>query len=134
MESMTVGKLVKMAGINMETVRYYERIGLMPQPKRKESGYRMYSETDLKRLLFIKRAKELGFVLREISELLELRIESTGTCGDVKHLAEHKLQDVEKKIQDLQKIRMVLKKLVVQCVNEEISTEECPILEAIEHN
>ncbi|MFA3781502.1 heavy metal-responsive transcriptional regulator [Melioribacteraceae bacterium 4301-Me] len=127
-----VGQLAKEVGINIETVRYYEKIKLLPKPKRAESKYRVYDETDLKRLLFIKRAKELGFTLREIKELFELRIDSEAKCGDVKHLTEHKLQDIDNRIKDLKKIRSVLVKLIDQCVNEEVSSDECPILESIE--
>ena len=132
MSDLTVGKLAKEVGINLETVRYYETIGLMPNPNRRDSGYRIYSERDLKRLLFIKRAKELGFTLKEIQELFEIKVETKSTCGDVKHIAEHKIIDVEQKIKDLQKIKRVLKKLVAQCICEEVSTDECPILETIE--
>lgn len=132
MEELTVGQLAKKAEINLETIRYYEKINLMPNPKRKESRYRIYDLNDLKRILFIKRAKELGFTLKEIKELLEMKIESKSTCGDVKHLAENKILDVEEKIKDLQKIKKVLNKLVSQCVNEEISMDECPILDTIE--
>lgn len=127
-----VGEISKIAGMNTETLRYYETIKLMPKPKRKESHYRYYDEIDLRRLLFIKRAKELGFTLNEIKELLNLRIESSATCGDVKHLAEHKLKDIEKRMDDLMNIKKVLSKLINQCVCEEISTEECPILEVID--
>ncbi|MBI1936915.1 MAG: heavy metal-responsive transcriptional regulator [Ignavibacteriales bacterium] len=127
-----VGEISKIAGMNTETLRYYEMIKLMPKPKRKESHYRYYDEIDLRRLLFIRRAKELGFTLNEIKELLNLRIESSATCGDVKHLAEHKLKDIEKRIDDLMNIKKVLSKLINQCVCEEISTEECPILEVID--
>lgn len=133
MNSFTVGALADKAGINLETVRYYEKIGLMPKPKRKESRYRFYDESDLTRLKFIVRAKELGFTLKEISELLDLRIESKATCGDIKKIAGHKIQNVKQKIKDLQNIKKVLTKLIRQCVNEELSSEECPILEAIEH-
>lgn len=131
MEQYKVGQISKMAGMNTETLRYYEVIKLMPKPKRQESHYRYYDGLDLRRLLFIKRAKELGFTLKEIKELLDLRIESTATCGDVKHLAEHKLKDIEKRVEDLMAIKKILTKLVNQCVCEEISTEECPILEVI---
>lgn len=127
-----VGQLAEEVGINTETVRYYEKLKLLPKPKRRESRYRVYDEIDLKRLLFIKRAKELGFTLKEIKELFGLRIDSGARCGDVKHLTEHKLKDVDNRIRDLKKIRIVLVKLITKCVNEEVSSDECPILEAIE--
>ncbi len=127
-----VGQLAKETGINLETVRYYEKLKLLPKPKRRESRYRVYDENDLKRLLFIKRAKELGFTLKEIKELFELRIDSHAKCGDVKHLTEHKLKDVDNRISDLKKIKSVLVKLINQCINEEVSSDECPILESIE--
>lgn len=127
-----VGQLANEAGINIETVRYYEKLKLLPKPKRKESRYRIYDETDLKRLLFIKRAKELGFTLKEIKELMELKIDSESKCGDVKHLTEHKLKDVENRIRDLKRIENVLVKLINQCVNEEVTSVECPILESID--
>jgi len=127
-----VGQLAKEVGINVETVRYYEKLKLLPKPKRRESRYRVYDENDLKRLLFIKRLKELGFTLKEIKELLNLKIESTATCGDVKNLAGHKVIDIEKRIKDLKNIKNVLIKLINQCVCEEVSSDECPILESIE--
>lgn len=128
-----VGQIAEKAGINVETIRYYEKLKLLPRPKRKQdSKYRIYDEDDLKRLLFIKRAKELGFTLKEIKELLDLRIDSRAKCGDVKHLTEHKLKDVDNRINDLKKIRNVLVKLINQCVNEEVSSDACPILESIE--
>lgn len=127
-----VGQLAKEAEFNVETIRYYEKLKLLPKPKRRESRYRIYNDTDLKRLLFIKRAKELGFSLKEIKELLELKIDSQAKCGDVKHLTEHKLKDIDNRISDLKKIRNVLVKLVEQCINEEVSLDECPILESIE--
>lgn len=132
MNYLKVGEIAKKVEVNVETLRYYEKIKLMPKPKRIESGYRVYDDSDLQRLLFIKRGKELGFTLKEIKELLELKIESTATCGDVKHLAEHKLTDIEERITDLKNIKKVLLKLINQCVCEEVSTEECPILEVIE--
>jgi Hg(II)-responsive transcriptional regulator len=131
MSEIFVGQLAGEAGINVETIRYYEKLKLLPKPKRKESRYRIYDETDLKRLLFIKRAKELGFTLKEIKELMELKIDSEAKCGDVKHLTEHKLNDVNNRIRDLKTIKSVLVKLINQCVNEEVSSDECPILESI---
>src|SRR3990172_1419364 len=125
-----VGHLAKEVGMNVETIRYYEKQKLLPKPKLKEdSRYRVYDETDLKRLLFVKRSKKLGFTLKEIKELLSLKIESSATCGDVKHFAEHKLIDIEERIRDLKNIKNVLIKLIDQCVCEELSTDDCPILE-----
>jgi Zn(II)-responsive transcriptional regulator len=132
MSDYKVGEIAKIVGVNVETLRYYEKIKLMPEPKHKEfSRYRIYDDNDLARLTFIKRAKELGFTLKEIKELLALKIESTATCGDVKHFAEIKLKDVEERINDLINIKRVLKKLINQCVCEEVSADECPILEVI---
>ncbi len=127
----TVGQLAKLAGINVETVRYYERTGIMPQPRRKPSGYRYYTEEDLARLKFILHAKELGFTLREIRELLELRVDPETTCEDVRQQAEAKLTDIEQKIADLQRIHNALQKLAAAC-REKGPTGECPILEALE--
>lgn len=134
MSEYKVGEIAEIVGVNVETLRYYEKIKLMPTPKRKEfSRYRIYDDNDLARLTFIKLAKELGFTLMEIKELLDLKIESTATCGDIKHLAEHKLTDIENRIKDLLKIKKVLTKLVHQCIHEEVSTDECPILEVIDY-
>lgn len=132
MKTMTVGQLAKKVQINIETVRYYERRGLLPEPIRSESRYRQYTENDVARILFIKRAKELGFTLKEISELLSLKIDSETTCGDVKKLSESKIANVEEKIRDLQKIKKKLEELVILCDQENASTSECPILEALE--
>lgn len=119
-----IGALAKEAGLNIETIRYYEKMKLLPKPKRKQdSKYRIYDQNDLKRLLFIKRSKELGFTLKEIKELMNLKIESTATCGNVKHLAEHKLKDIEERIKDLTNMKNVLTKLINQCISEEVSTD-----------
>jgi len=132
MKSVTVGVLARETGINIETVRYYENIRLLPKPKRRESRYRVYDENDLARVKFIVRAKELGFTLKEIKDLLGLKIESTSTCGDIKNLAEEKIKIVDEKIRDLKNIKKHLSKLARQCVNEQVSTEECPIVKSLE--
>lgn len=132
MNSFTVGKLAKETGINIETVRYYENIKLLPKPKRKESRYRIYDENDKARLKFIIRAKELGFTLKEVRELLSLKIDSESKCGDIKKLAEEKISDAEEKIKDLKNIKKHLEILVNQCINEEVSTEDCPIVKSLE--
>lgn len=136
MDAFTVGVLAKETGINIETIRYYENIKLLPKPKRKESRYRVYDVDDLARLKFIVRAKELGFTLKEIKELLNLKIESTSTCSDVKHLAEGKIKTVDEKIRDLKSIKKHLGILVKQCGDEytsaELSTADCPIVKSLE--
>jgi len=130
MKPLTIGQLAKKAQVNVETVRYYERRGLLPEPPRKESGYRQYSENDVSRLLFIKRAQTLGFTLKEILELLNLRVDPDTTCGDVKRRAEAKIGDIEQKILALQKMKKALAKLASTCRGRG-PTRECPILEML---
>lgn len=131
METLSIGQLAKKAKLNIQTIRYYERRGLIAEPPRLESGYRQYSQSDLARLRFIKHAKELGFSLREIMELLSLRVDPNTTCADVKKRTEAKLADVEEKILALQRIRKALGHLVGLCRGRG-PTSECPILEAFE--
>jgi MerR family mercuric resistance operon transcriptional regulator len=102
----------------------------MPEPPRRESGYRQYSEDDVARILFIKHAKELGFSLKEILELLSLRVDPNTTCGDVKKRAEVKVADIDEKIRALQKMKRALTKLVTLCRGRG-PTSECPILEVL---
>lgn len=129
---MTIGKLAKAAGIGIETVRFYEREGLIEQPERVVgSGYRQYPSEVVQRITFIKRAKELGFSLKEIKELLLLRARTKSKCVSVKRKAEEKIADVDQKISDLTEIKRALLQLVSTC-NAEAPTTECPILEAFE--
>ncbi len=130
MENLTIGQLARRARVNIETIRYYERRGLMPEPPRRESGYRQYSQTDVARIQFIKGAKELGFSLKEILELLSLRVDPQTTCGDVKRRTEDKIGDIEQKIKDLKRMRMALATLAAAC-KEEGPSSACPILEAL---
>jgi Hg(II)-responsive transcriptional regulator len=131
METLSIGMLAKKAEVNIQTVRYYERRGLLPDPSRLESGYRQYSKSDLARLRFIRHAKGLGFSLKEIMELLSLRVDSNTTCVDVKEWAETKLADVKDKILALQRIKEALAHLLGLCRGRG-PTSECPILEALE--
>lgn len=131
METLTIGQLAKNAGVNIETIRYYERRGLIPEPPRRESGYRQYTPEFVTRIQFIKRAQELGFSLNEIAELLALRVDSETACSEVRQHAEVKIANIEGKIQTLQQMKQALKALVVVC-NENGTTSECPILEALE--
>ncbi|NOX17490.1 MAG: MerR family transcriptional regulator [Chlorobi bacterium] len=131
MKQFTVGKLSSEAEINVETVRYYESIGLMPKPKRTESGYRVYSEADLGRLKFVKKSQRLGFTLKEIKELLFMRIDEETTCRDLKEMAEQKIKEVDSKIRELKKIKKALEILASQC-HSSGPKSECPILENLE--
>ncbi|MBI5212239.1 MAG: MerR family transcriptional regulator [Nitrospirae bacterium] len=130
MKYLTIGQIAKKVGVNIDTIRYYEKQGLIPKPSRRESGYRQYSEDSVKRILFIKRAKKLGFSLKEISELLSLRLGSSTTCGDVKKRADIKIAEIGGKIQTLQRMKAALAKLVKAC-EENKQAGECPILEAL---
>ncbi len=132
MQTIAVGQLAQKAGVNIETVRFYEKRGLLPKPVRTKTGYRQYKNNDIARIRFIKRAKELGFTLVEIAELLSLKIDSETTCGDVKKIAVNKLLDAKTKIEDLQRIKKVLEELVTVCNKDNSTTNECPILEALE--
>ncbi|RMD89859.1 MAG: MerR family transcriptional regulator [Calditrichaeota bacterium] len=128
---MKIGELAKSAGVNIETIRYYERRGLIPEPPRRESGYRIYSDEDLQRLLFIRRAKELGFSLNEIKELLTLRMDPETTSYDFHQAVQVKLEKIEEKIIELQRIHKALKELLATC-NGKLPLSECPILETLE--
>ena len=131
MNQLTIGKLANAAQVNVQTVRYYERQGLLPEPTRRESGYRQYSQDDVKQLRFIKRAQELGFSLREIKELLALRVDSDTVCKDVWGRAAAKAQDIEQKIASLQEIKQALEELMSHC-NTEVATRECIFLEILD--
>jgi len=129
--ALTIGKLANAAGVGVETIRFYEREGLLPKPPRKRSGYRQYPPDAVARVMFIRRAKELGFTLKEITELLELRVDPDKSCADVRALAKAKIVDVERKMADLERIKGALEKLAKACRGKG-PTSECPILDAIE--
>jgi len=130
METLTIGKVAEQAGIGIETIRFYERKELIGPPPRSASGYRQYPDTIVQRLRFIRRAKELGFSLKEIKELLELHADPQATCGDIKQRAELKLADINKRIDDLEKMRVALQVLLASCSSNGTSIE-CPIMQAI---
>lgn len=130
---MTIGQIARQAGVGVETIRFYQREGLISEPARRESGYRQYSEDVVKRILFIKRAKELGFSLREIQELLTLRGDPDSPCADVKRRTEAKIADVERKIEDLLQMKQALVRVAVLCSGKG-SLSDCPILDALDNN
>jgi Hg(II)-responsive transcriptional regulator len=132
MDGMTRGDVAEKADVNPETLRYYEREELIPKPRRSDGGIRLYDESYVERLRFIRRAKELGFTLAEIKGLLELRVEEGATCRDVKARAETKIEEVEARIRDLRRIRDALSQLADSCDREDKPTSECPILDALD--
>lgn len=131
MESLTIGRLAKEAGVNLETVRFYERRGLLPKPPRSASGYRLFPSDAARRLRFIRHAQELGFSLKEIRELLSLRLLPGITCNEVRTRAESKIADIEAKIRGLESMKRTLRKLTDSCQSW-APLDECPILEALE--
>ncbi len=127
---MKIGEVAKAAGIGIDAVRFYEREGLIPEPARRPSGYRMYSPDVVLSLRFIRRAKELGFSLKEISELLSLETAAEATAADVRKLAEAKLADIEERIRALQRMRRALRKATESCTGQG-STSGCSILQTL---
>lgn len=114
MEKITIGKLADMAGVGVETVRFYQRKGLVREPKAL-GAFRTYSEDDAQRILFIKRAQDLGFTLSEVKELLELNTKPRMTCGTVKVKTEAKIKEIDEKIADLKRMKASLEKLACAC-------------------
>ncbi len=131
MKRLTRGELAKQIGVNSATVRYYEKIGLLPEPPRSNAGYRIFSEESINRIRFIKQAQELGFSLKEIKELLDLRVTPKATTSDVRKRATEKIADIGDKIKRLRRMKNSLEVLVESCCNE-ASASECPILENLE--
>src|SRR5688572_30504710 len=128
MPTMTIGRLAKQAGVNIDTIRYYERNGLIPEAARRASGYREYELSDVERLRFILRAKDLGFTLAEIGELLSLSADRD--VRGVKRRAEQRLAQVERKIKELQRVRRGLKTLIDACPGHG-DLDRCPIVAAL---
>ena len=112
---MTIGRVANAAAVSIDTIRFYERQGLIAKPRRSFSGYRIYSEEILDRLRFIGDAKRLGFTLKEIKELLSLGVKSTAECGPVTRKAEAKLTEMNAEIARLQRLRLTLRKMVEEC-------------------
>lgn len=132
MNGLTIGAVARQAGVHIETLRYYERKGIVPRPPRTSSNYRVYPEDTVRRVRIVKRAQELGFSLNEIKELLALRATRGAKCDDVRRRALHKIEEIEQKVQTLQAMKDALRKLVKECASANAPVSDCPILEALD--
>jgi MerR family mercuric resistance operon transcriptional regulator len=128
-ELLTRGQLARLTGCNIETIRYYEQIGLLPSPRRSEGGHRLYGQDLVKRLSFVRRSRGLGFTLEEIHGLLDLVDGGRYTCAQVECLAREHVHDIQRKIADLRKLKKVLETMASQCSGE--SVPACPIIDAL---
>jgi Hg(II)-responsive transcriptional regulator len=126
MKAMKIGEVARISGTGIETIRFYEREGLLLEPERRPSGYRQYDEATVERLNYIRQAKELGFTLAEIKELLELSF-AHSNCEHIRQRAEDKITDIESKIRSLQQMKRSLRKIVERCRAKD-STDDCPLV------
>ena len=131
MTILTIGQLAKHAQVGVETIRFYEREGLIMEPQRSAAGYRLYAPTAIKRIRFIQRAKDVGFTLKDIRELLMLRQQDGISCQDIQIKAAAKIADIEQKLIELQRMKNALQQMANKCTDEQ-SASECPILDALE--
>src|SRR5712691_3153628 len=130
--ALKIGEVAERSEVNLQTIRYYERERLLPQPPRLPSGYRMFPEQTVRRVRFIKRAQELGFSLAEIRDLLSIQIDPKKECSDVKRLAKAKMADIDEKIRTLEAMKRVLGGLTKLCPGQGPSDRDSPILESID--
>lgn len=128
-KNVTRGVLAKRSGVHAETIRYYEKIELMPEPDRNSGGHRIYEQVHLQRLCFIRRCREMGFTLEEIRELLSLVDREQVSCEHVQQIAQDHVVSIRQKIKDLQRMQGTLRDLAKQCSGKNVP--ECPIIEAL---
>ncbi len=131
MTGMTIGRVARAARCRTETIHYYERTGLMPSPARTPGGHRIYADTEVRRLKFIRRCRELGFGIAQIRTLLGFVDEPDHSCGEVRAVASAQAREVEVKIADLQRLKTALDLMVSQCQGERYPVAECPIVDAL---
>ena len=127
--SLLIGELSKRTGCNIETIRFYERDGIMPSPSRSSGGHRLFNENQLRRLFFIRRCRELGFTLKEIRSFLSLVDSNSYTCDQVLELTRNHVREVKQKIADLNKMKRVLNEMTSKCAGGDIP--ECPIIDRL---
>jgi len=129
MKPFTIGKLSQQTDCNIETIRYYERIRLLPAPPRSSGGHRLYGDQHLKRLIFIRRSRQLGFTIHEVRSLLQLVDSGDYTCSEIKALTLEHVVGIRRKIADLGRLEQVLEVMISQCENDQIP--DCPIIDAL---
>jgi MerR family mercuric resistance operon transcriptional regulator len=128
-EGLSIGSLSQQSGVNIETIRYYEKIGVMPKPGRSAGGYRVYGTEHVKRLHFVRRGRELGFSLDELRGLLRLVDGHSYTCAEVHALTVEHLEDIRQKISDLKRLERVMSNMAASCTRDQIP--ECPVIDAL---
>jgi MerR family mercuric resistance operon transcriptional regulator len=129
-EELPIGRVSALTGVNIETIRYYERSGVLAAPPRTASGRRVYGSRDVRLLAFLRRARELGFSLDEVRALLRLGGPEKASCREVRQIAAHHLDDIRAKISDLRKLERLLAKTVAQCTG--TTAPDCPVLEILD--
>ena len=129
-ECMPIGELSRLTGVHIETIRYYEKIDLLPAPPRSKSGRRVYGPKETRILSFIRRGRELGFTIDQIRALLNLGGPEKASCAEVREIAKHHLDDICSKINDLVKLERLLRKTVAQCSGEKVP--DCPVLDVLD--
>jgi len=129
-ENMSIGALSRLTGVNIETIRYYERIKMLPVPPRTASGRRMYGSHDARILAFIRRSRELGFSIDEIRALLRLGGPENASCREVREIAAHHLKDIRAKLDDLKKLERLLAKTIARCSGR--TAPDCPVLDILD--
>lgn len=134
MENLTIGQIAKEVNTSRDTIRIYERQGLITAPRRAPNGYRVYSNDVIAQLRFIQRAKNMGFTLKEIGELLAIKHTKHNTCEEVRGQAQEKLKGIESKLAELQRLKKALHVLIKTCDNNKNNHESCPLLDALESN
>ncbi|WP_057830555.1 MerR family transcriptional regulator [Colwellia sp. TT2012] len=130
-EKYSIGQLAKKTACKVETVHYYEKIGLMPEPPRTDGGHRVYALPHVKRLNFIRRSRALGFRIEQIKELLKFIDEPNHYCGEVKAMAMQQASVVQEKIDDLQRLQSALNEMIIQCSSGNKQVDDCPIIDAL---
>ena len=130
MKPLTIGKVSTQTGCNIETIRFYEREGILPKPQRTSGGHRIYNRTQIERIVFIRRCRELGFSMDEIRQLLSVVDQNNISCERVKEIAQHHLEDIALRIEDLRKMEYTLSELARQCSGMDVP--DCPIIDALQ--